>query len=72
MSAIRYVRDNDIEIIYHEYGQTDTGIRTIADEVGGETLPLASMEQVTSADELEDGYLGHLRMNLENLHASMQ
>ena len=72
VSAIRFVRDTGIDIVYHEFGTSDPGIRTIVDEVGGRTLPLASMEHVAPGDGMfEDGYLAYLEMNLRNLHESI-
>lgn len=73
VGAIRYVRDNDIEIVYYEYGTEDPGAHLVADEVDGTALPLASMELVSAADpQFETGYLGYLEMNLHNLHESMK
>lgn len=72
VAAIRYVRAEGIRIVYHELGVEDPGIETIVGEVGGETLPLASMEHVSADDgPFDEGYLGYLRMNLENLAASI-
>ncbi|WP_448852170.1 metal ABC transporter substrate-binding protein [Corynebacterium sp. 335C] len=72
VSAIRFVRDTGIEVVYYEFGAEDPGTRTIVDEVGGRMLPLASMEHVAPGDGMyEQGYLAYLEMNLRNLHESI-
>lgn len=50
INIIRLVRELDIKVIYYEYGQEEKSAKTIADEVGGRTLPLASLEQVEPAE----------------------
>ncbi len=77
ITTIRAVRAMDIEIIYYEYGQEEKSAKTIADEVGGRTLPLASMEyvdpsEVGQSDEGGLGYVDFMRMNLENLYESLK
>ncbi|WP_218055948.1 metal ABC transporter substrate-binding protein [Actinobaculum suis] len=71
-NAIRYVRDNDVEYIFYELGSLPYGADTVAAEVDAELLPLASMEYVTKEQgEKYGGYVGLMRMNLENLYVSL-
>ena len=77
ITTIRTVRAMDIEIIYYEYGQEEKSAKTIADEVGGRTLPLASMEYVDPSEAGQSdvdglGYVDFMRMNLENLYESLK
>lgn len=77
ITTIRTVRTMDIEIIYYEYGQEEKSAKTIADEVGGLTLPLASMEymdpsMLEQSEESGHGYVDFMRMNLENLYESLK
>ena len=77
ITTIRTVRAMDIEIIYYEYGQEEKSAKTIADEVGGRTLPLASMEYVDPSEVGQSdvdglGYVDFMRMNLENLYESLK
>lgn len=77
ITTIRNVRTMDIDIIYYEYGQEEKSAKTIADEIGGRTLPLASLEyldpsEVEQTDDSGRGYVDFMRMNLENLYESLK
>lgn len=73
IDAIRFVRTTGINTIYYEYGAMPYGADTIAAEVDGQTLPLASMEFISpeQADE-HQGYVDFMRMNLENIYSSLK
>lgn len=71
VNTIRYTRGLGIKIIYYEYGTEEKTADTIAAEVGGRTLPLASMEYV-NRDIAAKGYVELMRMNLGNLYESMR
>ncbi|MDP9805705.1 zinc transport system substrate-binding protein [Trueperella bonasi] len=70
--TIRQVKENNIEVLYYEFGLEDPGIQTIVDEANASALPLASMEHIDPDDGLyEQGYAAYLEMNLSNLHESI-
>lgn len=70
--AVDFCNYHKISTIFYEYGTEKKNAEIIASELGGTTAPLASMEYATkdNGEGIED-YLGYMRMNLENLHASM-
>lgn len=71
VNTIRYTRNLGTKIIYYEYGTEEKTANTIAAEVDGRTLPLASMEYV-NRDIATKGYVELMRMNLGNLYESMR
>lgn len=61
-----------IKTVFYEYGQNPKQAKSLAEEIGGETSPLASMEFVTKEQKEKDqNYVDLMRMNLENLYESM-
>ncbi|AIG64412.1 hypothetical protein CATYP_07220 [Corynebacterium atypicum] len=70
--AIRYVKDNNIQVVFNELGQADPGSRTIVDEVGGKVLPLASMEYVKGDEHPQRDYVDYLQFNMNNLHEGLK
>ncbi len=70
--AIDYCDAKGIHTVFYEYGQPKKEAETIASEIGGKTAPLASMEYANNQESQEvGGYVGYLRMNLENIYQSL-
>lgn len=62
-----------LKTVFYEYGADKKGADTLAAELNGQTLPLASMEYVTSAQRDEhNAYIDLMKMNLENLYKAMK
>ncbi|NLD16605.1 MAG: zinc ABC transporter solute-binding protein [Tissierellia bacterium] len=72
-TAIDFCNYYGISIIFYEYGNQEKGARTIAEEIGGKTLPLASMEFITKEQRgTDERYVDLMEKNLENLYESMK
>lgn len=71
--AIGFSKDYGINTIFYEYKGQKKGAQTVADEIGGQCMPLSSMEYY-NVGEKEDKNLYYelMRMNLENLYNSME
>lgn len=70
--AVDFSNYNHIKTVFYEYGQNPKQAKSLAEEIGGKTSPLASMEFVTKEQkEEEQNYVDLMRMNLENLYKSM-
>lgn len=70
--AIDFSGFYNIKTVFYEYGQNPKQAKSLAEEIGGETSPLASMEFVTKEQKEKDqNYVDLMRMNLENLYKSM-
>ncbi len=72
-TAIDFTNYYGISTIFYEYGNQEKGARTIAEEIGGKTLPLCSMEYVVkNQKDTGEGYIEIIEKNLENLYESMK
>ncbi|NVF12163.1 zinc ABC transporter substrate-binding protein [Anaerococcus sp. AGMB00486] len=70
--AIQFSEDKNINTVFYEYGQNPKQAKSLAEEIGAETSPLASMEYVTKEQEENNlNYIDLMKMNLENLYKSM-
>lgn len=69
--AINYCRNFGLDTIFYEMGGQKKGAETIAAEIGGKAVPLASMEYRNLAVK-DKGYIELMRMNLDNLLESME
>ena len=70
--AIDFSEYNHISTVFYEYGQNPKQAAALAEEIGGKTSPLASMEYLTKEQKDKDqSYIDLMRMNLENLYKSM-
>lgn len=70
--AIDFSGFYNIKTVFYEYGQNPKQAKSLAEEIGGVTSPLASMEFVTKEQKEKDqNYVDLMRMNLENLYKSM-
>lgn len=70
--AIDFSDYNHISTVFYEYGQNPKQAASLAEEIGGKTSPLASMEYLTKEQkDKEQNYVDLMRMNLENLYKSM-
>ncbi|MDO5725576.1 MAG: zinc ABC transporter substrate-binding protein [Tissierellia bacterium] len=71
--ALDFCNYYDINTIFYEYGQSAKGADTLAYELGGKTVPLASMEYVTREQkEKGEHYADLMRMNIENIYESLR
>ncbi|MDO5717605.1 MAG: zinc ABC transporter substrate-binding protein [Tissierellia bacterium] len=71
--AIDFCKYYDIDTIFYEYGSQKKGAATIANEMGGKTMPLASMEFVSNEQKKNgEKYIDLMRMNIENIYNSMR
>lgn len=70
--AIDFCITRSIDTIFYELGASDKGAKTIADEIGGTVVPLASMEFVTEEQgRAMNGYVEIMRSNLSALKEAM-
>lgn len=71
--AIEFCRHYNINTIFYEYGGEKKGAATLANEMQGKTMPLASMEFVSREQkENNENYVDLMRMNLENIYESLR
>ena len=70
--AVDFCKYHGINTIFYEYGTETKNAQVLASELEGQTAPLASMEYASKdSTDMPDGYLGYMKMNLENLYQSM-
>lgn len=70
--ALDFCKYKGIDTIFYETGLTVKGADTLANELGGKTMPLNSMEYVKPGiEEKPGGYTEIMRDNLESLYQSM-
>lgn len=71
--AINFCDYYQINTIFYEYGAEKKGADTLAAEINGSAVPLASMEYVTSTQQdKRNAYIDLMKMNLENLYTAMK
>ena len=71
--AVNFAKDKNIDTIFYEFGKNPKEAKALAEELGGEISPLASMEFMTSEQEKKKmDYIDLMRMNLDNLYESMK
>lgn len=71
--AIYFARRNDVKTIFYEDGLEKQGADTIAGEIGGQALPLISMEYVSREQRRAgNSYIDFMRTNLENIYESLR
>ncbi|MDO5732763.1 MAG: zinc ABC transporter substrate-binding protein [Eubacteriales bacterium] len=71
--AIDFCNYYKISTIFYEYGRAQKGADTLANELGGQVKPLASMEYLTPEQRQHgDNYVDLMKMNLENLYEAMK
>lgn len=70
--ALDFCELYNIRTIFYEYGREQKGADTLALEMGGRTLPLASLEYVTQEQKKDaPTYVELMAMNLENLYQAL-
>lgn len=67
VDSIRFARSQNIRVVFYEDGMDPKSAEVVAEEIGGEALPLNSMEYGGG----DKGYLGYMRMNLDNLYTAI-
>ncbi|MDO5713310.1 MAG: zinc ABC transporter substrate-binding protein [Tissierellia bacterium] len=71
--AVDFAQAKDIKTIFYEFGTQPKGAQALAEEIGGEIVPLASMEYITKEQRDKNlNYVDLMEMNLENLYESMR
>lgn len=71
--AVDFCQFYGIKTVFYEYNGQKKGADTVASEIGGKSVPLASMEYSDAFRNSElKGYVDIMRMNLENLLKSME
>lgn len=70
--VVDIMKENEIDTVFYEYGQSDKVANSIASEIGGKVLPISTLEIITQED-IDEGvdYISLLEMNLENLVKAM-
>lgn len=72
-SAVDFVKRNNVDTIFYEYGMEKKGADTIALEVDGTTSPLISMEYLSNElEKVQGGYVDFMRINLENIYEALR
>lgn len=71
--VVDLMREKNIDTVFYEFGQSDKVAKSIANEIGGQVLPISTLEVITQED-VDNGvdYIGLLKMNLENLVKSFE
>lgn len=71
--AVDFAKTKNINTVFYEYGKPPKEAKTLAEELGGNIKPLASMEFVTKEQQDNNqGYMELIEMNLKNLYESMK
>ncbi len=71
--AVDFAKTKHIDTVFYEYGKPPREAKTLAEELGGQIKPLASMEFVTKEQsDKHQGYMELIEMNLKNLYESMK
>lgn len=66
-------KQKNITTVFYEYGKPPKEAKTLAEELGGDIKPLASMEFITKEQQDNNqGYIELIEMNLKNLYESMK
>ncbi|WP_100065652.1 metal ABC transporter solute-binding protein, Zn/Mn family [Miniphocaeibacter massiliensis] len=70
---VNEAKENKINTIFYEYGDSDKIAKTIAGEINGQVLPLCTLEKITNEQEKNnDDYISIMYKNLENLEKSFE
>lgn len=71
--ALDFCQYYNIDTIFYEEGVDKKNADTIASDLGGESLPLVSMEYVSFKEgDSESKYIDFMRKNLENIYESLR
>ncbi len=71
--ALEFCQYYQIDTVFYEYGAEKKGADTLAAELRGRVMPLASMEYITQQQVNENvSYTSLMRMNLENIFDSLK
>lgn len=71
--AVDFSKTKNITTVFYEYGKPPKEAKTLAEELGGDIKPLASMEFITKEQQDNNqGYIELIEMNLKNLYESMK
>ncbi|KXO16247.1 zinc ABC transporter substrate-binding protein [Peptoniphilus sp. GNH] len=70
--AIDFANVKGIKTVFYEYGKPAKEAQALAEEIGGQISPLASMEYVTAEQKKNKmGYIELMEMNIKNLYDSL-
>ena len=71
--AVDFAQAKGIKTIFYEFGTEPKGAKALAEEIGGDIVPLASMEFITNEQKTKNlNYVDLMEMNLKNLYESMR
>ncbi len=70
--AIDFCKSHGVTTVFYELGMSSKGADTVASEIGGKAVPLASMEYVSEEQGAEiGGYVEIMRSNIEAIYQSL-
>ncbi|NPD30426.1 zinc ABC transporter solute-binding protein [Eggerthellaceae bacterium zg-1084] len=70
--AVDFCRSHNTTTIFYELGSNPKDADTVANEIGGKSVPLASMEYVSEQQGAEmNGYVQIMRSNIEAIYESL-
>lgn len=70
--AVDFCRRHNVTTVFYELGASSKGADTVAGEIGGTAVPLASMEYVsTDTGAQYGGYIGIMKDNVEKIYQSL-
>lgn len=71
-TALNFCKQYKIKIIFYEYGMDSKNADSLAEELGGQAVPLISMEYAVDVKQLEDtSYEEIMRDNLEKIYQAL-
>ena len=70
--AVDFCRRHNVTTVFYELGASSKGADTVAGEIGGKAVPLASMEYVSEEQGAEmNGYVEIMKDNVEKIYQSL-
>lgn len=70
--AVDFCREHNTTTVFYELGANPKDAQTVADEIGGTAVPLASMEYISEEQGARmNGYVEIMRSNIEAIYRSL-
>lgn len=70
--AVDFCHRHNVTTVFYELGASSKGADTVAEEIGGQAVPLASMEYVSEEQGAEmNGYVEIMKDNVEKIYQSL-
>lgn len=71
--AVDFCKRHNVNTVFYELGASSKGADTVAGEIGGKAIPLASMEYVSEEQGSKmNGYVEIMRANIEAIYESLK